>query len=58
MALACRDASSQQAHRSGVVVLDEPLLKRALSRREKHELLFAAAILKMGHDKSMKQQLV
>ncbi len=41
-----------------MVVLSEPLLKRALTRREKHELLFAAAILALGRDKSLKQQTV
>ncbi|CAL5228540.1 g11694 [Coccomyxa viridis] len=47
---------SQQAPQSNVVVLSDPLLKRALSRREKHELLVAAAILALGRDKSVKQQ--
>ena len=41
-----------------MVVLSDPLLKRALSRREKHEVLFAAAILALGRNKSRKQHLV
>ena len=40
----------------GRVVISNPLLKRALSRREKHELLFEHATLALGHDKSLKQQ--
>jgi hypothetical protein len=40
------------------VVLGEPLLKRALSRREKHELLFGAAVLALGRDRALKQQPV
>ena len=54
----CSTGDSQQAPQSNVVVLSDPLLKRALSRREKHELLVAAAILALGRDKSVKQQSV
>ncbi len=39
-------------------MLGKPLLKRALSRREKHEVLFEAAILALGRDKTLKQQSV
>ena len=55
---ACSNGDSQQVLQSAVVVLSDPLLKRALSRREKHELLYAAAILALGRDKSLKQQSV
>ena len=40
----------------GRVVISNPLLKRALSRRAKHELLFEHATLALGHEKSLKQQ--
>ena len=40
------------------MVLGEPLLKRALSRREKHEVLFGAAVLALGSDRALKQQPV
>ena len=41
-----------------MVVLSDPLLKRALTRREKHELLYEAAILALGREKSLKHKTV
>lgn len=56
--LVCRSSEGQQATHAGAVVLRDPLLKRALSRREKHELLFEHAIVSLGHERSRKQQQV
>ena len=54
----CRTSGGQSELQSGAVVLGEPLLKRALSRREKHEVLFGAAVLALGRDRALKQQPV
>ena len=54
----CRILRSQSEVQPSAVVLDEPLLKRALSRREKHEVLFGAAVLALGSDRALKQQPV
>lgn len=53
-----RISRSQSEVQPGAVVLGEPLLKRALSRREKHEVLFGAAVLALGSDRALKQQPV
>lgn len=55
--MACFPACSSNTGvpQPGRVVISRPLLKRALSRREKHELLFEYATLALGHDKSLKQ---
>ena len=55
---ACSPVRSTEAgvRQPGRVVISNPLLKRAVSRREKHELLFEHATLALGHDKSLKQQ--